>query len=250
MEYVNYVPEKICKKCSNLKSIDSYDVVKDHKGDLVYRNTCKRCISEQNRKRRDKKSEEIKKYQQTQEYKNKKKVWDKTYNETHSTKIKKKKSEYYQLNKAEIAIKNLEYNKNNRHIRNNREKKNENPKYKLKSLVSSRISAALKSFGTSKNKNTFTKYVPYSMGELQQYLESLFEPWMNWENWGKYNSKTWNDNDFSTWTWQVDHIIPRAELLYSSMEGENFKKCWALNNLRPLSAKQNIINGARITRRY
>jgi hypothetical protein len=27
------------------------------------------------------------------------------------------------------------------------------------------------------------------------------------------------------------------------MEDDNFKKCWALNNLRPLSAKQNILDG-------
>jgi hypothetical protein len=27
------------------------------------------------------------------------------------------------------------------------------------------------------------------------------------------------------------------------MDDENFKKCWALENLRPYSAKQNIIDG-------
>ena len=47
----------------------------------------------------------------------------------------------------------------------------------------------------------------------------------------------------STWTWQIDHIILRADLLYTSMEDENFKKCWALSNLRPYSAKQNILDG-------
>lgn len=30
------------------------------------------------------------------------------------------------------------------------------------------------------------------------------------------------------------------------MEDEEFKKCWALSNLRPYSAKQNIIDGARL----
>ena len=29
------------------------------------------------------------------------------------------------------------------------------------------------------------------------------------------------------------------------MEDDNFKKCWALENLRPLSAKQNIVDGVR-----
>lgn len=31
------------------------------------------------------------------------------------------------------------------------------------------------------------------------------------------------------------------------MEDENFKKCWALSNLRPLSAKQNVLDGNRPT---
>ena len=67
---------------------------------------------------------------------------------------------------------------------------------------------------------------------------------MNWSNNGVFNSKTWDDNDPTTWTWQLDHIIPQSDLPYTSMEDENFKKCWALNNLRPLSAKINCIDGA------
>jgi hypothetical protein len=71
---------------------------------------------------------------------------------------------------------------------------------------------------------------------------------MNWDNQGAYNSKTWDDNDKSTWKWQLDHIIPQSDLPYTSMQDENFKKCWALSNLRPYSAKQNSIDGARGTR--
>lgn len=66
---------------------------------------------------------------------------------------------------------------------------------------------------------------------------------MNWNNHGKYDSKTWDDNDSSTWTWQLDHIIPHSDLPYQSMTDENFLKCWALDNLRPLSSKQNLIDG-------
>jgi len=29
------------------------------------------------------------------------------------------------------------------------------------------------------------------------------------------------------------------------MDEENFKKCWTLENLRPLSAKINILNGSK-----
>jgi len=66
---------------------------------------------------------------------------------------------------------------------------------------------------------------------------------MTWNNQGVYNKNMWNDNDSSTWTWQIDHIIPHFTFKYISIEDENFKKCWALENLRPLSAKQNLLDG-------
>lgn len=68
---------------------------------------------------------------------------------------------------------------------------------------------------------------------------------MNWANYGQYNASTWDDSDPSTWTWQIDHIIPRSKFTYESMKDSEFEKCWALNNLRPYSAKQNIIDGNR-----
>lgn len=66
---------------------------------------------------------------------------------------------------------------------------------------------------------------------------------MNWENYGKYRSNVWNDNDQSTWTWNIDHIIPQSDLPYASMEDNNFQVCWALKNLRPYSSKQNVLDG-------
>jgi hypothetical protein len=71
---------------------------------------------------------------------------------------------------------------------------------------------------------------------------------MNWNNYGKYDSNSWDDDDSSTWTWQLDHIIPHSTFKYSSMEDEDFKKCWSLDNLRPLSSKQNLIDGINRTR--
>ena len=67
---------------------------------------------------------------------------------------------------------------------------------------------------------------------------------MNWGNWGKYNKNTWKDNDPNTWKWNLDYIIPQSHFKYTSMQDEEFKKCWALENLRPYSAKQNILDGA------
>lgn len=88
------------------------------------------------------------------------------------------------------------------------------------------------------------EYLPYTMKELKVHIESLFEPWMTWKNRGNYNAKTWNDNDPTTWTWQLDHIIPHSTFKYTSMEDQSFQDCWTLSNLRPYSAKLNIIDGA------
>jgi len=38
---------------------------------------------------------------------------------------------------------------------------------------------------------------------------------------------------------------PQSDLLYISMSEDNFKKCWALSNLRPYSAKQNLLDSNR-----
>jgi uncharacterized Fe-S center protein len=47
-------------------------------------------------------------------------------------------------------------------------------------------------------------------------------------------------------TWNIDHIIPQSSLPYNSMEEENFQKCWALENLRPMEAFANIKKGKKI----
>src|ERR1700722_2960506 len=139
-----------------------------------------------------------------------------------------------------------EWNKNNRKTINayesNRTKSDIN--FKLRKRVSSSIYQALLRTNNRKT-GSILKYLPYPIKQLRRHLEAQFELWMTWENFGKYESKTWNDNDTATQTWNIDHIIPQSKLPYTSMEDDNFKKCWALENLRPLSAKQNILDGNR-----
>ena len=89
------------------------------------------------------------------------------------------------------------------------------PVFRLRKHTSSRISNYLRSISSGKNGQSILKYDP----------------------------KTWDDNNFATWTWNIDHIIPHSDLHYSSMEDDNFKKCWALSNLRPINAKQNVLDG-------
>lgn len=196
--------------------------------------------------------------------KEKLKIYNKEYRLNNKEKLKQNKKEYY-LNNKEYYIINKEKIKQNR-IKNkdkinkynkewkvkNKDKINSSyrdrikndPAFKLRKNCSRSINNMLKNIGVSKAGQSILQFLPYSFNDLKCHLESLFEPWMNWDNYGVYKPKIWKDEDVSTWTWQIDHIIPQSELKYISMEDENFKKCWALENLRPYSAKQNIIDGA------
>jgi predicted nucleic acid-binding Zn ribbon protein len=104
--------------------------------------------------------------------------------------------------------------------------------YKLRKNVSSMIARALKTADGSKNGHSIFDYLPYSLDELKEHLEKQFEDWMTWENYGRANVSA----DF----WNIDHIVPQSKLIYGSMDHLNFQKCWDLNNLRPLEARENI----------
>lgn len=133
-----------------------------------------------------------------------------------------------------------------RKYQSNRRKKD--PVYKMRKYLSTQIYVALRKMNSQKT-SSIMNYLPYSIDDLKNHLEKQFEPWMTWDNIGRYDSKTWNDNDQSTWKWNLDHIIPQCDLPYTAMTDNNFKKCWALENLRPYSAKQNIIDGVRLAHR-
>jgi len=99
------------------------------------------------------------------------------------------------------------------------------PRFKMKEMVSRHVRLALKRRGNAKNSITFSA-LPYSPQELVEHLEKQFDEHMTWDNYGSY--------------WHVDHIYPQSLLPYASIEEENFQKCWALENLRPLEASENM----------
>lgn len=166
----------------------------------------------------------------------------KSYNNTNVEKTKKYQKRWRELhpnNKKEYNVKNKE------RLREYRRKYEKTPEVKIKRNISHHVRRMLKNNKTSKDGVSILSFLPYTMQELKQHLESQFEPWMNWNNWGLYNRSCWDEQDPKTWTWQIDHIMPQFCYPYTSMDDENFRKCWSLENLRPLSAKQNVVDGAR-----
>lgn len=56
----------------------------------------------------------------------------------------------------------------------------------------------------------------------------MFQPGMTWENYGK---------------WHIDHKTPDSWFQYNSINDDGFKKSWALENLQPMWAKDNLSKG-------
>jgi hypothetical protein len=160
-----------------------------------------------------------------------------------------KVKEFYQANPGYKSKADKEYYTKNKDKIIQRQNVNESIKrkcdikFKLKKNLSRSINFNLHRNFSSKNRKSCLSYLSYSMKELKKHLEYHFESWMNWNNYGVYKASSWNDNDESTWTWQIDHIIPHSTFKYTSMEDEEFKRCWSLDNLRPLSSKQNFLDG-------
>jgi hypothetical protein len=249
---------------------------KRHKNNKEENNKRKKKYNEENKdkirsyikKYNEKHKKEINEYQKEYKIKNidKEKLRSKIHYKNNKENINKKHKKHYEENKENINKKRKEYKKNNKEKINSyikkyneehkkeireREKrwskarrKNE-PSFRLRKIISCSVNRALKRSGSSKN-GSILKHL--NITEIKKHIESKFEYWMTWQNQGKYNPNTWNDNDSSTWTWQLDHIIPQSNLLYDSMEHSNFKKCWALENIRPLSSKQNLLDGVNRTR--
>lgn len=118
-----------------------------------------------------------------------------------------------------------------------KDKYSNNTNYKLRRLMSNLIRSCV-----SKNRNSsFLEYIGYTITDLKKHLESQFEDWMTWDNWGIYNSKTHDINP----TWNIDHIIPMSHFNFTRIEDPEFLECFALSNLRPLDAKINISEGDR-----
>lgn len=95
---------------------------------------------------------------------------------------------------------------------------------KIESAMRSRIWSALK---RGMGRAGLVSRLRYTIDELRAHLEHQFVPGMSWGNYGK---------------WHVDHKKPCAK--FNMANPEQFNECWALENLQPLWAGDNIRKGA------
>lgn len=141
------------------------------------------------------------------------KVYSKIWNELNKDYKKIKAKEWYEKNKEKVKANVKQYNK---------KKRNTDPLFKLKANIRTLISNLLKGNNFVKKSKT-SEIVGCSYGQLLIHVESQFEPWMNWDNYGLYNGT-------ESYGWDIDHITP----LSSATSEEELLKLNHFSNLQPL----------------
>lgn len=131
-----------------------------------------------------------------------------------------------EYNKTEQRKQQLkEWDINNRQIQNQRLKirKQNNICLHLNDIFRDRL---YKSFIYDKGFDNWEHLVNYNWQQLKEHLESQFTLEMNWLNYGSY--------------WELDHIIPKSQFYFETFDCREFRICWSLINLRPLSSYDNV----------
>lgn len=93
-------------------------------------------------------------------------------------------------------------------------------------LNHSMSSAVRDSIISGKGGRKWESLVGYTVSDLISHLEKQFLEGMSWDNYGIGG-------------WEIDHIIPLSAHNYETPDDIDFKRAWALSNLRPMWAPDN-----------
>jgi hypothetical protein len=224
--------EKECTKCSKVKPISEFYKNKNHKDGYAY--DCKSCrrlytkkvnnpvsVSEKKCKKCDKikPSEYFSKHRLTKDgLKNECKNCVLEYNEKHGDYIRKRNLDYF--HKVDKYKKILRENK----------KRKEDPIFKLKSSIRSRVCGAIKNRGYTR-KSSVNEILGCDWNVFKKHLEKQFQDGMTWDNYGE---------------WHIDHIIPYA----CAKTEEQVLEVSKYTNLQPLWAKENMSKGYKTNHKW
>ncbi len=198
---------KICKTCSQEKEAELFAKNKNNTDGRL--NICKVCVNVKQKElwlqNKDKNAIDRRKRRQDN---------IDSYRKREAAYRKK----YREINREEVNAKYRDY------MRKYRKSK---PSFRVQKYISYVIKYSL---DTKSSTHTIFSRLGYTVEQLMTHLESKFKEGMSWDNYGE---------------WHIDHIVPQSWLPFNTMEEENFIKCWCLDNLQPLWAKENISKGNR-----
>jgi len=205
--------EKICTKCEKSKSFSEFHKAKKGKYGLTA--ICKECKAIYGKNYYD--PEKRRKYNLINA--KRKREYTKQYRKDNPEKCKISVEKCYAKNSDKYKI--------TANIGRHKRRQND-PVFKLNQGISINIRHSLKG---KKNGRHWETLVNFTQEDLRQHLEAQFKGGMTWDNYGK---------------WHIDHIIPKSIFNITSAECKGFKQCWALENLQPLWARDNILKSNKL----
>ncbi len=235
---------KECKKCKQEKELNNFGIDKKQCDGL--NRVCKQCrqafskehsktLYEKNKVWKENNVDKIKEYQKQYQ-----KQYQKNYYQNNVDKIKEyaknnvdRRKEHYQNNVEKLKKRRKEYYYNNKEktlLTNNayrNKRKQSDPLYKLSVSLRSMISTTIKKNGYKKLSKT-ELILGCSFDFLKQHLESQFQDWMSWDNYGLYNGEL-------NYGWDIDHIVP----LSSALNENDLLRLNHYSNLKPLCSYNN-----------
>jgi hypothetical protein len=223
---------KICNKCKLEK--EKTEFYKDLAKQDSLSTVCKSCKKEQQTQNKEKLKQYNKKYFSSYYQKNSERLkeYQKKYREQNKDKIFEKKKRYWQ--REEIKEKKRKYDKiyrekNQEQIKKKKleyfnERRQSDINFKILTNLRGRIKNAINKQYGEKAKKTI-ELLGCSIEECRKHIESLFQPGMTWDNYGKFG-------------WHIDHILPCASFDLTKIEEQ--KKCFHYTNLQPLWAEDNL----------
>jgi len=237
------VHAKVCTKCAERKPLADFHKHKSTRDGR--RPECKTCERERQVKLYDERREQILAAGRERYRLNKasKALQNKAWSDANKDRHKTMQREWYLRNAEKLRVKYREASAARRakvgswrskNIERARELERErhrrirsDPVARMTGNVKRMVAFAMK--GRAKSGRTFD-ILGYSPEQLRVHLERQFLPGMNWENYGE---------------WHVDHILPLSGFSYETTNCPDFRAAWALTNLRPMWAVDNIAKGAK-----
>ena len=259
--------EKVCTKCGILKKLDEYHLVSSKSEKR--RSFCKGCHSTYTKKyysdnkdhmlaqgkiwcenNKDKRKESrLRRYKENpqrhkehhlkwleknpnykKDYKEKNKEYvlikNKEYRDSKKEYINEYHRKYYKENCDRVNQRIKKYRKETNYIKL---RKKRDPLFRIKTNVRNLIRQSITERGYKKNSKSF-QILGCTFEYLKEYIESKWETWMSWENYGLYNG----DENYG---WDLDHILP----LSSAITEEDILKLNHYKNLQPLCSYKNRV---------
>ena len=233
---------KVCNRCDEEKLLYDFPIKERKNGKVRYRGYCKVCLNDKRKIKYNENKDEINQLRRNHRRENKERI--NQYRKEWYKKNKERLSEYNKKWREENPEKIIQYKgkyidkwsdwseeRKDKHRllkrKNHNKRYNEDNLYRLKISITSNIRQSLVLKGYRKKSKIHT-ILGCSYEEFKLHIESQFEDWMNWDNYGIYNGK-------EKCGWDYDHIIPVS----SAQCEEDIYRLNHYSNIQPLCSYVN-----------